>query len=287
VSRNLKDILLFLFPLVLFVSLLMMLPVAGTFWISLWQDVSFLPRKFNGLENYLRLFRDSQFWQSMGFTLLFCLVSVAIEMVLGTIVALVLNERFRGRGIMRGVALLPWAIPSVIGARIWQLMYRYDAGLANYVLAGTVGVSLNWLGSSVGAFSSLVLADVWRTTPFVGILALAGLQAVPTELYEQAKIDGANIFQRFFLVTLPAIKPVLIVALVFRTIDALRVLDIIYVITGGGPGGATTSVSLYSYKYFLLGDFGYGSTASIVLFLVAFAIALFYLKAGKFKEATL
>jgi multiple sugar transport system permease protein len=287
VNRDLRDILLFLLPLILFVLLFSLFPILGTFWISLWQDVSFLPRKFAGLGNYVRLLKDTQFWQSTGFTLLFCFVSVAIEMVLGIIVALVINEKFRARGIMRGVALLPWAIPSIICARIWQLLYRFDYGLANYVLGNTLGISLNWLGSSAGAFCSLVLTDVWRTTPFVGIIVLAGLQAVPEELYEQAKIDGANIFQRFFLVTLPAIKPVIIVALVFRTIDALRVFDIIYVITGGGPGGATTSVSLYSYKYFLLGDFGYGSAASIILFIVAFVIAILYLKAGKFKEVAL
>jgi multiple sugar transport system permease protein len=286
VNRTFKDVLIFILPLVLLVLLFMLLPVLGTLWISLWQDVSFLPKKFIGLDNYLRLIKDSQFWQSTIFTLLFCLVSVTLEMSLGTIVALVINEKFRARGLMRGVSLLPWAIPSVIGARIWQLIYRYDYGLANYIMEGVFGTSLNWLGSSIGAFSSLVIADVWRTTPFVGIIVLAGLQAVPTELYEQGKIDGARIFQRFFWITLPAIRPVVIVALVFRTIDALRVFDVIYVITGGGPGGDTTSLSLYSYKYFLLGDFGYGSTASIILFIIAFSIALLYLKTGRFKEVT-
>jgi multiple sugar transport system permease protein len=282
-----KEAFFHILPLFLFVFFLVLLPVIGTFWVSVWQDVSFLPRKFVGLGNYVRLFKDSQFWQSLGFTLIFTFASVALEMFAGTIIALVLNETFRGRGILRGISLLPWAIPSVISARIWQLIYRYDYGLANSVLRGISGLSINWLGSSGGAFLSLVLADSWRTTPFVAIILLAGLQSVPEGLYEQAKIDGANLFQRFFRITLPVIRPIVIVALIFRTIDAIRVFDIIYVITGGGPGGFTTSLSLYSYKYFLLGDFGYGSTVSIFLFIVAFIIAIFYIRAGRFREVAL
>ncbi len=274
-------------PLVLFICLFILLPVVGTFWSSLWQDVSFIARKFIGFENYLRLFKDPQFWRATLFTLLFPLVSVSLEMIFGMIIALVLNEQFRLRGIVRGIALLPWAIPSVIGARIWQLMYRYDYGLANYILK-TIGIGpVNWLGSSIGAFLSLVMADVWRTTPFVAIILLAGLQTVPEDLYKQARVDGTNALQRFFKITLPLIKPIVIVALLFRTIDAIRVFDLIYVITGGGPGGITTSLSLYGYKFFLLGDFGYGSSVSIVLFLIAFFLAIAYVKIGRFREAPL
>lgn len=286
-NKDFRDTIIFLLPLLLLVSLFMLIPVLGTFWLSLWQDVAFLTRKFVGLANYLRLLKDTQFWQSVGFTLIFSLISVAVEMVLGIIVALVVSERFRGRGAIRGVSLLPWAIPAIIGARIWQLIYRYDYGLANYLLGSLFGVSVNWLGSSAGAMFSLIVADVWRTTPFVAIIILAGLQSVPEELYKQARVDGANLFQRFTKVIMPTIKPVVVVALLFRTIDALRVFDIIYVITGGGPGGATTSLSLYSYKYFLLGDFGYGSTISFVLFVIAFGLALLYINLGKFREIAL
>lgn len=286
-NKDFRDTIIFLLPLLLLVSLFMLIPVLGTLWLSLWQDVAFLTRKFVGLANYFRLLKDTQFWQSVGFTLIFSLISVAVEMVLGIIVALVVSERFRGRGAIRGVSLLPWAIPAIIGARIWQLIYRYDYGLANYLLGSLFGVSVNWLGSSAGAMFSLIVADVWRTTPFVAIIILAGLQSVPEELYKQARVDGANLFQRFTKVIMPTIKPVVVVALLFRTIDALRVFDIIYVITGGGPGGATTSLSLYSYKYFLLGDFGYGSTISFVLFVIAFGLALLYINLGKFREIAL
>jgi multiple sugar transport system permease protein len=286
-NRELREALPFILPLVLFVSLFVLVPVVGTFWSSLWQDVTFIARKFIGVENYARLFNDQQFWQSTLFTVLFPLVSVALEMLFGMAVALVLNERFRFRGLVRGITLIPWAIPSVIGARVWQLIYRYDYGLANYIVEHLGITPVNWLGTPVGAFLSLVLADVWRTTPFVAIILLTGLQTVPEDLYKQARIDGTNMAQRFFKITLPIIKPIVIVALLFRTIDAVRVFDLIYVITGGGPGGVTTSLSVYGYKFFLLGDFGYGSSVSIVLFIMAFLMALVYIKIGKFRESSL
>lgn len=286
-NKGIREILPFLLPLLMFILGFLLLPVLGGFWVSLWRDVTFLSRKFIGLENYMRMFQDFQFWNAAGFTLLFAGCSVLIELVLGTLVALVINEKIPLRGLFRGVALLPWVIPCVIGARIWQLILRYDYGLANFILDQSFGLSVNWLGSPLGAFFSLVGADVWRTTPFVAIIILAGLQTVRGVLYEQAKVDGAGLWQRFRSITLPSIRPFLIVALLFRTIDALRVFDIIYVITGGGPGGRTTSLSLYGYNYFLLGDFGYGAAVSIVLFLLAFAIALLYMWTGKFREAVL
>ncbi len=243
--------------------------------------------KFVGLDNYVRLFSDAQFWSSTLFTLLFALVSVLLELILGMGVALIINEKLPLRGVMRAIVLLPWAIPSVIGGRAWQLIYRFHSGLANFVLDNFLGLTVNWLETPPLAFFSLVLADVWRTTPFVAIILLAGLQVVPENLYKQAKIDGANFWQRFTKITLPAVKTVIIVAIIFRTIDALRVFDIIYIITSGGPGGSTSSLSLFAYNFFLLGDFGYGAAASIVLFLLAFGFAIIYLKLGNFEEATL
>ncbi|KPJ74133.1 ABC transporter permease [candidate division TA06 bacterium DG_78] len=287
VNREFKEALLFVAPLVIFISFFILLPICGTFWTSLWQDVAFISKKFIGLENYVRLLSDRHFWQSTYFTLLFPLISVSLEMFFGMIFALVLNETFRFRGILRGISLIPWAIPSIVGARIWQLIYRYDYGLANLFLKMFGIQSINWLGSPVGAFSALVLADVWRTTPFVAIILLAGLQTVPNDIYDQAQVDGSNFVQRFFKITLPLIKPIVIIALLFRTIDAIRVFDLIYVITEGGPGGVTTSLSLYGYKFFLLGDFGYGSTVSVILFLISFIIALTYIKVGRIRTSIL
>ncbi|MBN1899988.1 sugar ABC transporter permease [Candidatus Sumerlaeota bacterium] len=285
-NRNFKNLVIFLGPLVVFVSLFALIPVIGTFWISLFRDVSFLPeKKFVGISQYVKLFRDGQTLRSIWFTFIFALTSVFLEMLLGVMAALVINENFRGRNVLRGMILIPWAIPSVVGARIWQLIFRYDYGAANYVLRGVFGIHINWTATPLGALCVLVVADAWRTTSFVAIIILAGLQTVPEELYEQGRIDGADLFKRFFHITLPAIKPVVIVALLFRTIDALRVFDILYIITNGGPSGATTSLSLYSYQYFLMGDFGYGSAVSVILFLMAFLCSLFYLKAGRFREA--
>ena len=282
-SREPKEALLFVLPLVLFISFLTLLPVFGTLWNSLWQDVPFMARRFIVFDNYVRLFSDHQFWQALLFTSVFATISVFLEMVFGMIVALVLNENFRFRGIMRGIVLIPWAIPSVIGARIWQLIYRYDFGLANWML-NTAGLQpVNWLGSSLGAIVALVIADVWRTTPFVAIIVLAGLQTVPEDILAQARVDGANMYNRFFKIVLPIIKPIVIVALLFRTIDSLRVFELIYVITGGGPGGATTSLSVYGYHFFLLGDFGYGSAVSVLLFIIALLCALAYIKIGRLR----
>lgn len=284
-SKENRDAFLLILPLLLFTTVFLLIPVMGTFYISLYRDITFLSRKFIGFANYLRLFKSPEFWQSLVFTVCFAAVSVSLEMFVGMAIALVINESFPARGLIRGIALLPWAIPSVIGARIWQLLYRYDIGFINYLFRGIFGFSVNWLGSSVTSFISLVTADVWRTSPFVAIILLAGLAGIPEVLYTQAKIDGADMFKRFIHVTLPVLRPVLIIALIFRTVDAVRVFDLIYVITGGGPGGSTTSLSLYSYNFFLLGDFGYGAAGSVVLFLIAFLITAFYLKAGKFEEA--
>ena len=277
----------FLVPLLVFLLVFTLLPVLGTLVNSLFRDMPVQERELILLDNYRDLAGDAGFLRSLRFTLLFVLVSVPLELVLGLAFALILNEPVRFRGVLRACVLVPWAIPAAISARTWQLIYNYDYGLANF-LCMKLGISdapINWLGTAPGAFFALVLADAWKTTPFVAIILLAGLQAVPGELYAQARVDRASLLQRFARVTLPLLKPVLIVALLFRTIDALRVFDLIYVLTGGGPGGATESLSLYGYNYFLAGDFGYGSAVSVTLFLAAFVLAVVYVKLGRFGEA--
>ncbi len=248
------------------------------------RNVTFMPNKFILFENFNRLFSDIHFWQSVQFTLLFVFVSVGLELVLGMIFALVLNETFPGRGLMRVAILIPWAIPVAISARIWQLMYNFDFGIINYIVIhlGISNTPVNWLGSSTGAFFSIVISDVWKTTPFIAIILLAGLSLIPEELYKQSMIDGTNFLQRFYYITIPLLKPVIVVALLFRTIDAIRIFDLIYVLTGGGPGGSTSSISLYAFKYYISGDYGYGSAISIVVFLIASALAVLYIKFGNF-----
>ncbi len=271
-------------PLILITLIFVFLPVAGTLLTGFFRDVTFMPNKFIFLENFIRLFNDIHFWQSIRFTLIFVFVSVGLELVLGMMFALILNETFPGRGLMRVAILIPWAIPVAISARIWQLMYNFDFGIINYIVIhlGISSSPVNWLGSSVGAFFSIVISDVWKTTPFIAIILLAGLSLIPEELYKQSMIDGTNFLQRFYYITIPLLKPVIIVALLFRTIDAIRIFDLIYVLTGGGPGGSTSSISLYAFKYYISGDYGYGSAISIVVFLIASALAVLYIKLGNF-----
>jgi multiple sugar transport system permease protein len=286
INSEKKEGLIFNLPVILVVLIFIIIPVAGTFVTGFFRDVTFLPEKFIGLENFKRLLTDIHFRDSLIFTILFVLVSVIFEIILGTIFALVLNEKFPGRGFIRVAILIPWAIPIAISARAWQLIYNFNYGLLNYlsIHLGFSNSPINWLGSPTGAFMSIVISDVWKTTPFIAIIILAGLSTIPNELYKQAMIDGTNFIDRFIHITLPLLKPVIVVALLFRTIDAVRIFDLIYVLTGGGPGGSTTSVSLYAFKYYLTGDFGYGSAISILIFLLASILALLYIKLGNFTE---
>lgn len=276
----------FLAPAAAFVAIFVIVPVIGTFANSLMQDVTFLPKEFIGAGNYRALLSDPGFRQALRFTCLFTLVSVPLEIFLGLAFALLLARPSPARGLLRACVLVPWAIPAAVSGRAFELIYNYHYGLANY-LAGLLGLAdrpVSWLGTPLGAFAALVTADAWKTTPFVAIILLAGLSAIPEELYLQAEIDRAGFIRRFFRVTLPLLSPVLVVALLFRTIDALRVFDLVFVLTGGGPGGSTTSLSLYGYNYFLGGDFGYGSAVSVVLFLIAFGLSVLYVRVGGFSR---
>jgi multiple sugar transport system permease protein len=283
-SREHGQVYLFLLPLFLLIGTFVLMPVLGAVVNSTFRDVTFLDTEFTGFGNYVWLFRSPGFRQAMKFTLLFVLVSVPIEMTLGLVFALILNEPGPLRGILRACLLIPWVAPAAVSARIWELIYNYSFGLANFLwtASGISSEPINWLGTETGAFMAIVLADVWKTTPFVAIILLTGLAAIPEDLYLQAQVDGAHLFQRFTRITLPLIRPALAVAVIFRTIDALRVFDLIYVLTGGGPGGATTSLSLHGYKYFLLGDFGYGSAVSVVLFLTALALSTGFIRISRF-----
>ena len=283
---DLKRLLPWLVPLLLFLLCYVLVPVAGTLISSLFRETTFLESRWVFLRNYAGLMADAGFRESVRFTLLFVLASVPLEIVLGLVLALVINAPSRFRTLLRATVLIPWAIPAVISGRIWELIYNYEYGLATVLVTG-LGWSaepVNWLGSSAGAFAALVLADVWKTTPFVCILLLAGLQTIPPEVLQQSRIDRAGLLQRFFRITLPLLKPVLLVALVFRTIDAIRIFDMAYVITGGGPGGSTTPLSLYAYRFFLSGDFGYGSAISVVLFGAALGLSVIYVNLGALRR---
>jgi multiple sugar transport system permease protein len=276
----------FLAPLFALVGLLILLPVLGTLLDSLFRDITYLPVRFIFLANFKALATDPAFWGAMRFSFLFVLVSVPLQLLLGLGMALVLNEPIPLRGFVRACMLVPWAIPAAVTGRVFQLVYNYSYGAANYLLdlLNITPEPLNWLGTSYSAFFAVVAADTWQTTPFAAIILLAGLAAIPEDLYAQAKVDQAGMLRRFVGITLPLLKPVLIVALLFRTIQALRIFDIIFVLTGGGPGGATEPLSMLAYRHFAAGDFGYGSAASVVLFFIALGISLLYVRAGRFQE---
>jgi multiple sugar transport system permease protein len=285
--KEILEAVVFVLPLAIFLLLFTLYPVAGTVVTGFFRDTTFYKREFIHFDNFALLLNDRGFFQSVQFTLLFIAASVPLELLLGLAFALLVHEKLPFRGFLRVSLLIPWAVPAAVSGRVWELIYNYSYGLANFCLfkMGLTKAPVNWLGSEGGAFFALVLADVWKTTPFVSIILLAGLQTIPEELKRQAAVDGASFFRRFTRLTLPLLKPVMVVALLFRTIDALRIFDVVYVITGGGPGGSTTSLSIYAYRFFVSGDFGYGSAISVFLFLLALALSILYLRLSRFKEA--
>ncbi len=250
-------------------------PILLVFWFSLQHkspvfDIS----EFIGLANYQALFAEPRFWNALGNTAYFTGVSVVLEMALGLAVALLLNRFFRGRGLMRAVVLVPWAIPTVVSARMWEWMYNSDFGIFNYLL----GTQINWLGDPFWAMNAAIFMDVWKTTPFVALLLTAGLQVIPRELYAAARLDGAAAWAGFRRITLPLLWPTMLVVLLFRTLDAFRVFDAIYVLTGGGPANTTETLSIYAYKsLFQTLQFGYGSAIAVIVFLCVGLISVGYI----------
>jgi ABC-type sugar transport system permease subunit len=223
---------------ILFIALF---PLGWTLWESLHEHdlrMPWLGRPFVGLGNYLTIFRDARFWEALGHTALFASISVTVELTLGLALALAMNQAFRGRGVVRAAVLVPWAIPTVVAALLWRFIFDSQAGIANVVLAniGVLHHPLVWFVRASTAWIPVILADVWKTTPFVALLLLAGLQSIDGELYEAAATDGAGAWWQLRHITIPLLKPAILVALIFRTLDAFRVFDLIYVMTGGGPG---------------------------------------------------
>ncbi len=266
----------FVLPALVVLTLVTVYPVLSVLYLSLHRKMLlFGISRFTGLENYRFLLTDDRFWNALGNTVYFTGLSVSLELVLGMAIALLLNRRFRFQGLAIAAVLVPWAVPTVVSARMWEWLYNTDFGLLNYLL----GAKINWLGSPFWALNAAVCMDVWKTTPFVVILLLAGLKTIPPELYQAARIDGANAWALFRRITLPLLMPVILVALIFRTLDAFRIFDAVYVLTGGGPANTTETLSIYAYKVlFQTLQFGYGSALSVVVFLCTGAITVLYLR---------
>ena len=249
------------------------LPVFAAAWLSLHRSiVIFHEQRFIGLANFRFLVQDARFWSAVGHTAYFTAVAIAVELLLGLPVALLLH---RGRGLLRAAVLLPWAIPTAVSARMWAWLFNADYGLLHRLAPG-----VDWLGSPSTALHAAILVDVWKTTPFVALILLAGLQSLPPEPFEAARIDAASAWRTFRYITLPMLRPVMVVCIVIRAIDAFRTFDIVWTISGGGPARATELFSLYAYvESFQFLNLGRGSAAAVIgaVIIVIFALLLYRL----------
>ncbi|MFQ4141712.1 sugar ABC transporter permease [Chlorogloeopsis sp. ULAP02] len=288
-SREQRTAWIFLLPAIIFLLFVFGYPIVRAFWLSLFTENlgTKLQPVFSGLGNYVRMAGDGRFWQSFWITTIFTTASVIVELLLGLGIALVLNQKFFGRGTVRTIAILPWALPTALIGLAWAWIFNDQFGVVNDILLrlGVIRTGINWLGEPTLALIATIFADVWKTTPFISILLLAGLQSISSDLYEAHTIDGATPWQSFYQITLPLLMPQILIAMLFRFAQAFGIFDLIAVMTGGGPGGATEVVSLYIYSTIMRYlDFGYGAALVVVTFLLlvaAVAIASFLLRKSR------
>lgn len=238
--------------------------------------------RFVGLDNFNYLLLDRHWWNAVWNTAVFAMVSVFLETVLGLIIALALNAHFRGRGMLRAAVLIPWAIPTVVSAQMWNWMFNDVFGVINHMLlaVGLTDQPIAWTASPDYSLLAIILVDVWKTTPFVALLLLAGLQMLPRECYESARVDGIHPVTVFFRITLPLLKPAITVAVIFRLLDALRVFDLVYVMSGNNRD--TMSMSVYARQQLIdFGDLGFGSAAATLIFAIIALFTAVYLSAAR------
>jgi multiple sugar transport system permease protein len=268
----------FVIPAVAVVGSVIVFPWAFTVWMSLHEWTVGGARRFIGLANYARLTTDERFIASIGHTLVYTVLAVVLPLILGTLAALVFNARLPFRGFLRGLFVMPMMATPVAIALVWTMMFHPQLGVLNYLLS-LVGIGPQaWVFHPATVIPSLVLVETWQWTPLVMLIVLGGLAAIPAEPYESAALDGANALQRFRYITLPMIAPFLMVAVIIRTIDALKSFDIIYAITQGGPGTASETINLYLYSVaFAYYDVGYGSAIAVVFFALVIALSLLML----------
>jgi multiple sugar transport system permease protein len=273
----------FLLPSMVFVVVFSLYPIVESIRLSFYRLILTLPwlgQKFVAWENYADLITDPVALKSLATSVVFVAVTTPVEVILGTAMALVLNESFHGRGWLRVVVLVPWAVPTVVSSQMWRFIFNDRYGLFNFVLFGDA-TDRYWapLAEPGLALASIMVADVWKTSSFAALIVLAGLQGIPHELYEAASIDGAGAWQKFRHITLPLLKPALLLALLFRTIDALKVFDLVFVMTQGGPADTTNVLQFYGYKKsFAEGMIGYGSTIAVAVFLVSLLLSIIYIR---------
>jgi trehalose/maltose transport system permease protein len=275
-------------PSVLIVIGVALYPLVRTFALSLTNARLSRVRavEFVGLQNYIDLFQDTAFRGALWNTLIFTIFTVFFETVLGLIIALVIHSNFKGRGIVRTAMLIPWAIPTAVSSQMWKWMYNDVFGVINDLLVTRLGwlpTKIAWLAIPALAMPSIIAVDVWKTTPFMALMLLAGLQVIPDDIYEAANVDGASKWQQFWTMTLPLLRPALVVALIFRTLDAFRVFDVIYVMKGTAP--ETVSVAILARQtMFDLRRLGEGATMSVVIFFILAIFVAIYTRLVRVEE---
>jgi len=281
--------LLFILPCVIILLSVSVFPFIYSLWLSFnsWELGMGLPRRFVGFANYGRLFTDLRFWNSMwnmGKVLIF---GVSSQFLIGLTIAMLLNRAFRARNLITTLFLLPMMIAPVVVGCNWKMIYHYTYGPLNYVLRSLrLTEGINWLGSMKVAMPSIIISDTWEWTPFMMIVLLAGLQTIPLELYEAARVDGASRWQLFWHITLPVLKPIIIIVVLIRAMDVFKIFDLVVLLTQGGPAGASETVSYYNYltgfKYF---NIGYAAAIAYIQLAVIIIVANIFLRFLREKEA--
>jgi trehalose/maltose transport system permease protein len=277
---------LLLTPMLAALAAVALWPLARTIWFSFTDATLFdlAAARFIGLDNFALLLADPQWWRSAWNTLVFTAVSVALEVCLGFAIALTLHAKFPGRGPLRAAVLIPWAIPTVVSAKMWGWMFHDVYGVVNAILLdiGIIAAPVAWTASPHLAMAALIAVDVWNTTPCVVLLLLAGLQMLPQDYFDAAEVDGASPLTRFFRITVPLMKPALVVAAIFRALDAMRIFDLVYVLTGSNR--ETMTMAVYARQQLIdFQDFGAGSAAASLLVLVIGIMTAIFVMAARLR----
>ena len=258
-------------------------PIISTFILSFFVAPTGInqARTFVGFGNYLEMLRDPAFWETIQRTLYFTVVSVGLELILGLAIAQLIHSRPWGWKFLRFSLIIPWAVPTIVNGAMWRWIYSADFGALNGILfqLGLIDHYIPWLTLSSAALNLVIIADLWHTVPFVALILQAALAAIPEELNEAAAVDGANAFQRFWRIRLPLLRPAILVALIVRTVEAFRVFDIVYIITGGGPASKTITISYLTYLYsFSYGKQGTGAALSFLISICTIIMAILYIR---------
>ncbi len=269
-------------PTIIIFSIFAIYPVFRTIFLSFFKyrlQTGNL-RTFIGFENYLTMFKDSRFINALSFTLFFSIITVTVEVVLGLIFAQLMNMPFKGQWALRVIVLIPWSIPTIVSGFMWKFMVNDQYGVFNQILhtLGFIENYIPWLSQDLTSRFILILADIWKTSPYVSLLVLAGLQNIPESLNDAASIDGAGAIRKYFSITLPQLKPVLATAVLFRLISALKIYTVIAALTNGGPGFATESLTMYTMRtFFSAGNYGYGACLSTFTLIITCIISLLFM----------